>query len=60
MFHSFVEGCYNARREAFCNETAINHYYYSTLGKYFTAWKETAPKEEKFVRLAVTTTNLMK
>jgi hypothetical protein len=60
MFQAFIEGCYNSRRENAGTENALNHYYYSLIRKYFEGWRGTTPKEEKFIRLAVTTTNVMK
>jgi hypothetical protein len=60
MFHAFIEGCYNTRRESEVAESAYNHYYYTTLQKYFSSWKRLLPKEEKFIRLAMTTKNALK
>ncbi len=41
-------------------EGAMNHYVYCLFRRCFDAWRRLAPREEKYVRLAVTTTNLMK
>lgn len=35
MFHHFVEGIYNFRRERDIVEIAEDHYYYSFIGKVF-------------------------